>query len=64
MTVTEILRNTDKTLFSFEVLPPLRGKSIDQIYKTIDRLIDFNPAFIEITTHRNDYVYKEVKKDI
>ena len=64
MTVTEILRNTDKTLFSFEVLPPLRGKSIEQIYKTIDRLIDFNPAFIEITTHRNDYVYKEVKKDI
>ncbi|MBQ3874677.1 MAG: methylenetetrahydrofolate reductase, partial [Bacteroidaceae bacterium] len=58
MTVTEILRNTDKTLFSFEVLPPLRGKSIEQIYKTIDRLIDFNPAFIEITTHRNDYVYK------
>lgn len=61
MSVTEILQNTRETLFSFEVLPPLRGKSIDQIYGAIDRLMPFNPAFIEITTHRSDYVYKEVQ---
>ena len=60
MSVSEILQTTDKTLFSFEVLPPLRGKSIDQIYKTVDKLIQFHPAFIEITTHRSDFVYKEV----
>ena len=60
MSVTEILKNASDTLFSFEVLPPLRGKSIDQIYTTIDRLMPFNPAFIEITTHRSDYVYKEL----
>ena len=58
--VAEILRQTDRTLFSFEVLPPLRGKSIEQIYGTIDRLMPFNPAFIEVTTHRSDFVYKEV----
>ena len=56
MSVSEILRCTKETLFSFEVLPPLRGKSLEQIYDTIDRLIVFNPAFIEVTTHRSDYV--------
>ncbi len=60
MSVSEILRTTDRTLFSFEVLPPLRGKSLEQIYDTIDRLMVFNPAFIEVTTHRSDYVYKEL----
>lgn len=58
--VTDILKNTSKTLFSFEVLPPLKGKSIEQIYKTIDRLMPFHPAFIEVTTHRSDYSYREV----
>jgi len=61
MSVSEILQNTNETLFSFEVLPPVRGKSIGQIYQTIDRLLSFNPAFIEVTTHRSDYVYKEVE---
>ncbi len=59
--VADILNNTKETLFSFEVLPPLRGKSIEQIYATIDRLMEFHPAFIEVTTHRSDYTYKEVE---
>jgi methylenetetrahydrofolate reductase (NADPH) len=59
--VTEILQHAGETLFSFEVLPPLRGKSIEQIYETIDRLMPFSPAFIEVTTHRSDYTYKEVQ---
>ena len=57
--VTDILSSTHETLFSFEVLPPLRGKGLDSIYKTIDRLMQFNPAFIEVTTHRSDYTYKQ-----
>lgn len=57
--VTDILTSTHETLFSFEVLPPLRGKGLDSIYKTIDRLMQFNPAFIEVTTHRSDYTYKQ-----
>jgi len=60
MSVTDILQQTQETLFSFEVLPPLRGKGIGQIYSAIDRLMPFNPAFIEVTTHRSDYTYKEV----
>ncbi len=58
--VTDILNSTKETLFSFEVLPPVRGKSIEQIYGTINRLMKFEPAFIEVTTHRSDYTYKEV----
>lgn len=61
MSVAELLKRTDKTLFSFEVLPPLKGKSIQKIYETIDHLMPFNPAFIEVTTHRSDYIYKEIE---
>lgn len=59
MSVAELLKNTKETLFSFEILPPLRGRNIEQIYNTIDRLMVFNPAFIEVTTHRTDYSYRE-----
>ena len=61
MSVAETLANTDKTLFSFEILPPLRGKNIEQLYAAIDRLMMFNPAFIEVTTHRSDFTYREVE---
>lgn len=59
-TVAETLRSAAETLFSFEVLPPVKGKSIEQVYKTIDRLLPFHPAFIEVTTHRSDYAYREL----
>lgn len=45
--------------FSFEVLPPLRGKGIESIYRTIDRLMPFTPAYINITTHRAETIYSE-----
>lgn len=61
MSVADLLSNTDKTLFSLEILPPLRGKNMNQLYSTIERLMKFNPAFIEITTHRSDYVYREME---
>ena len=61
MSVADLLSSTDRTLFSFEILPPLRGKNMDQLYSTIDRLMKFNPAFIEITTHRSDFVYRETE---
>lgn len=59
MSVSEFLQSPHETAFSFEVLPPVKGKSIEQIYRTIDRLRDFNPAYINITTHRSDTVYHE-----
>ncbi len=47
--------------FSFEVLPPLRGKGIDCIYRTIDRLMPFKPAYINITTHRYETIYSQLE---
>ena len=49
----------DKTLFSFEILPPLKGQNIDSIYSGIDPLMEFNPPFIDVTYHREEYVYIE-----
>ncbi|MBL7836312.1 MAG: methylenetetrahydrofolate reductase [NAD(P)H] [Bacteroidetes bacterium] len=60
MKITEHIRQADgKTLFSFEILPPLKGDSIDSIYKGIDPLMEFNPSFIDVTYHREDYVEKK-----
>jgi len=58
MKVIEYLKNTKKTLFSFEILPPLKGKSIQSIYDGIDPLMEFKPSFIDVTYHRQEYVYK------
>src|SRR5690606_25816440 len=60
MKITEhIKRAKGKTLFSFELLPPVKGQSIQGIYNTIDALMEFKPPFIDVTYHREDYVYKE-----
>ena len=36
----------------------MRGKSIDNIFSNIDRLMAFDPAYINITTHRTEVVYQ------
>ncbi len=60
MKVTEhIARAGGKTLFSFELLPPLKGKSIHHLYEGIDPLMEFNPAFVNVTYHREEYIYKK-----
>ncbi|WP_290199731.1 methylenetetrahydrofolate reductase [NAD(P)H] [uncultured Muribaculum sp.] len=58
MKVTELIASHGKTGFSFEVLPPLKGKVIAQLFRNIDILKEFNPLFINITTHRSEMVYK------
>ena len=58
MNVSEILSNRQSTGFSFEVLPPLKGKSINQLFSNIDKLMEFNPLYINITTHRSEMVFK------
>lgn len=62
--IAEFLQSPHPTAFSFEVLPPVKGKSIGQIYSTIDRLKQFNPAYINITTHRSDTIYRETQPGI
>lgn len=58
MKITELIENKKGCGFSFEVLPPLKGKGIVQIYDTIDSLREFDPLYINITTHRSEFVFK------
>lgn len=60
MKVTDHMKaSKGKTLFSFEILPPLKGKSIQSIFDGIDPLMEFDPKFINVTYHREEYIYKE-----
>lgn len=57
MTVSELIQSTPSTGFSFEVLPPLKGRGTSALFRTIDTLREFAPTHINITTHRSEYVY-------
>lgn len=58
MKITELIKNSTTPRFSFEVLPPIKGKGIAQLFKNIDQLIEYKPLYINITTHRSEMVYK------
>ncbi|QLE01770.1 methylenetetrahydrofolate reductase [NAD(P)H] [Galbibacter sp. BG1] len=60
MKVTDHIKKANgKTLFSFEIIPPQKGKSIQELYDNIDPLMEFNPPFIDVTTSREEFVYIE-----
>jgi methylenetetrahydrofolate reductase (NADPH) len=59
MKITEHLKSAKDTLFSIEILPPLKGKSIHSIFDGIDPLMEFKPAFVDVTYHREEYIYKK-----
>lgn len=58
MKIIDIIKESKKPVFSFEILPPLRGNSIYKVYNIIDRLLKFNPQFVNITSHHSEYIYK------
>jgi len=58
MKVIDKIKSAKKALFTFELLPPLKGHTIQEIYDTIDPLIEYNPAYINITYHQQEVVYK------
>lgn len=60
MRVVDLIKNIDNTAFSFEVLPPIKGTGIEKLYDTVEKLLEFDPKYINITTHRSEYVYKEI----
>lgn len=61
LTVNEAITKAEgKTLFSFELLPPLKGQNFEHIQNTIDPLLDFHPAFVNVTYHQEEFQYKEV----
>lgn len=60
MKITQHIAEAKSTLFSFELLPPLKGENIHKIHETVESLMEFNPAFVDVTYHREEYVYREV----
>ncbi len=56
MKVHEIIQQSDKTLLTLELLPPVKGSNFDEIASTIESLVEFNPAYVNITYHRADVV--------
>lgn len=61
MKVTQHIANAaGKSLFSFEILPPLKGQNIQCIFDNIEPLMEFKPPFIDVTYHREEYEYKEL----
>ncbi len=61
MKITDHIQSAKNTLFSFEILPPLKGQDIKQIYAGIEPLMEFNPPFIDVTYHREEYIMKPLQ---
>ncbi len=59
MKVTDHIQQRKDTVISFEILPPLKGKTINSIYDHLDPLMEFKPAFINVTYHRSEQVFKK-----
>lgn len=59
MKVIEHINQAKKTLLSFEILPPLKGKGIQSLYQHLDPLMEFKPAYINVTYHRSEHVFKK-----
>jgi len=58
MKITDLINDGKRTAFSFEILPPLKGNSIQKVYNVIDKLIEFDPKYINITSHHSEYIYR------
>jgi len=61
MKVIEAITKAKSTLFSIEILPPIKGKGIQDIYDKIDPLMELKPSFVDVTYHREEYIYKKRK---
>src|SRR6185295_15144325 len=59
MKVIDHIHQAKDTLISFEVLPPLKGKGIEALYKHLDPLMEYKPSFINVTYHRSEHVFKK-----
>ena len=60
MRVIDLINSNTQTAFSFELLPPIKGTGIEKLYHDIDLLREFDPKYINFTTHRSEYVYKDL----
>ena len=57
--VIDHIKNSKSPLFSLEILPPSTGESIQKLFDNISPLMEFKPKFVNVTYHREEYVYKE-----
>ena len=61
MSISELISNSKgNRRFSFEVLPPLKGTGTERLFKTIGELKEYNPTYVNITTHHSEYIYLEL----
>ena len=59
MKITSHIEQSKSTLFSFEILPPLKGQGIQSLFDSIDPLMEFKPPFIDVTYHREEHIYNK-----
>ena len=59
MKITDYLNNSNKTLFSYEIIPPFRGGSIDKVFKLVEELMPFDPPFIDLTSRSAESYYQD-----
>ncbi|MGE4539779.1 MAG: methylenetetrahydrofolate reductase [NAD(P)H] [Bacteroidales bacterium] len=62
--LTSQIANSDKTLFSFEILPPLKGQHFEHIQQAVEPLMDFEPAFVNVTYHQEEFEYKQLQNGL
>ncbi len=62
MHVTEHLDKSQKTLFSFEIIPPPRGKTVRDIIKIVEQIAPVKPPFIDVTSHMAEAIYDLINK--
>ncbi|HOI31493.1 MAG: methylenetetrahydrofolate reductase [NAD(P)H] [Bacteroidales bacterium] len=62
--VTSQIAKSDKTLFSFEILPPLKGQHFEHIQQAVEPLMDFEPAFVNVTYHQEEFEYKPLQNGL
>ncbi len=60
MKITEHISQAKNTLFSLEILPPKKGENIQDLYDHLDPLMEFKPSFVDVTYHREEYVFKKM----
>ncbi len=61
MSISELISNSKgNRRFSFEVLPPLKGTGMERLFKTIGELKEYDPTYVNITTHHSEYIYREL----
>lgn len=65
MKIIDSIRNSNgKTLFSLEIIPPMKGHNLNELMENIAPLMEFKPSFVEVTYHREEYIQKEILGEI